>query len=244
MVSFARDTCVGESDAAFLKIGVKKNVKTIILLGAPGAGKGTIAEGIRTASRFVHVSTGDMLRDAIKNGSAVGKQAEAFMKRGELVPDGVIIGIVEERLDKGGASDSYMFDGFPRTMEQARLLDESLARRRAKVDKVFLLDAPRALLISRLTGRRVCRKCGQGYHVVNIPPKKSGVCDLCGGELYQRPDDSEATILNRLEVYAKQTESLIAWYKEKDVLVRVDSSKARQDTVAEILSVANTLPGV
>jgi len=216
-------------------------VKTIILLGAPGAGKGTIAEGIRTASAFLHVSTGDMLRDAVKNGSPVGKQAEAFMKRGELVPDGVIVGIVEERLDKGRKDDAYMFDGFPRTLEQARLLDESLSRRCAKVDKVFLLDAPRELLIARLTGRRVCRKCGQGYHVVNIPPKCAGVCDVCGGELYQRPDDSEATILNRLDVYTKQTESLIAWYEKKGVLVRVDSAKHRQETVAEILSVANAL---
>lgn len=216
-------------------------MKTIILLGAPGAGKGTIAEGIRTASAFLHVSTGDMLRDAVKNGSPVGKQAEAFMKRGELVPDGVIVGIVEERLDKGRKDDAYMFDGFPRTLEQARLLDESLSRRCAKVDKVFLLDAPRELLIARLTGRRVCRKCGQGYHVVNIPPKCAGVCDVCGGELYQRPDDSEATILNRLDVYTKQTESLIAWYEKKGVLVRVDSAKHRQETVAEILSVANAL---
>ena len=216
-------------------------MKTIILLGAPGAGKGTIAEGIRTASAFLHVSTGDMLRDAVKNGSPVGKQAEAYMKRGELVPDGVIVGIVEERLDKGGKDDAYMFDGFPRTLEQARLLDESLSRRGAKVDKVFLLDAPRELLIARLTGRRVCRKCGQGYHVVNIPPKLAGACDVCGGELYQRPDDSEATILNRLEIYTKQTESLIAWYEKKGVLVRVDSAKHRQETVAEILSVATAL---
>ena len=216
-------------------------MKTIILLGAPGAGKGTIAEGIRAASAFLHISTGDMLRDAVKNGSPVGKQAEAFMKRGELVPDGVIVGIVEERLDKSGDDKAYMFDGFPRTLEQARLLDASLSRRGAKVDKVFLLDAPRDLLISRLTGRRVCRKCGQGYHVINIPPKRAGICDVCGGELYQRPDDSEATILNRLDVYTKQTESLIAWYERKGVLVRVNSAKARQDTVAEILSVANVL---
>ena len=216
-------------------------MKTIILLGGPGAGKGTIAEGIRTVSPFLHVSTGDMLREAVKNGTAVGKKAEGYMKRGELVPDDVIIGIVEERLAQGAKDAAYMFDGFPRTLEQARLLDESLGRHASKVDKVFLLDAPRELLITRLTGRRVCRKCGQGYHVVNIPPKREGVCDVCGGELYQRADDSEATILNRLDVYAKQTETLISYYEKKGVLVRVDSSRQRGETVADILRVAKPL---
>jgi adenylate kinase len=219
------------------------SIKTIILLGAPGAGKGTIAEGIRSASSFLHISTGDMLREAVKSGTPVGRQAEAYMKRGELVPDTVILGIVEERLDKGGEDDAYMFDGFPRTMEQARLLDDTLGQRRALVNRVFLLDAPRDLLISRLTGRRVCRKCGQGYHIVNIPPKQAGVCDLCGGELYQRSDDSEATILNRLDVYSKQTETLVAFYEKKGVLVRVDSARPRQETVTEILRVAGSLVG-
>lgn len=216
-------------------------MKTIILLGGPGAGKGTIAEGIRGASPFIHVSTGDMLREAVKNGTAVGRQAEGYMKRGELVPDGVILGIVEERLAQGDPAAAYMFDGFPRTLEQARLLDGTLAKHAAKVDFVFLLEAGRDLLISRLTGRRVCRSCGQGYHVVNIPPKREGLCDLCGGELYQRADDSEATILNRLDVYAKQTETLISYYEKKGVLVRVDSSRDRHETVAGILRVAGPL---
>ena len=216
-------------------------MKTIILLGAPGAGKGTIAEGIRNESAFIHVSTGDMLREAVKNGTVVGRQAEGYMKRGELVPDDVIVGIVEERLERGARDLAYMFDGFPRTLDQARLLDEALARYDSKVDMVFLLDAPRDLLLARLTGRRVCRKCGQSYHVINIPPKQAGLCDLCGGELYQRADDSEATILNRLEVYAKQTESLISYYEKKGVLVRVDSARQRQATVAEILAVAKPL---
>lgn len=216
-------------------------MKTIILLGAPGAGKGTIAEGIRAASSFVHISTGDMLREAVKAGSPVGKKAEAFMKRGELVPDGVIIDLVEDRLDHGQRDGAYMFDGFPRTLEQGRLLDESLARRNNKVNFVFLLDAPRELLIARLTGRRVCRKCGQGYHVINIPPKKEGICDMCGGELYQRVDDQESTILNRLDVYARQTESLISFYDKKGVLVRVDSARSRHETVAEILRTTETL---
>ncbi len=216
-------------------------MKTIILLGAPGAGKGTIAEGIRNESAFIHVSTGDMLREAVKNGTVIGRQAEGFMKRGELVPDDVIVGIVGERLERGARDLAYMFDGFPRTFDQARLLDETLSHYASKVDKVFLLDAPRQLLMTRLTGRRVCRKCGQSYHVINIPSKKEGVCDLCDGELYQRPDDSEATILNRLEVYTKQTESLISYYEKKGVLVRVDSARERQATVSEILAVAKPL---
>jgi len=216
-------------------------MKTIILLGAPGAGKGTIAEGIRAAGPFLHVSTGDMLREAVKKGTPVGQKADGYMKRGELVPDEVIVGIVEDRIAQGSRDAVYMFDGFPRTLEQARLLDASLGRHESKVDYVYLLDAPRDLLIKRLTGRRVCRACGQGYHVVNIPPKRAGVCDLCGGELYQRPDDSEATILNRLDVYVKQTESLIAYYEAKGVLVRVDAARPRQETVADILKTAGSL---
>ena len=218
-------------------------MKAIILLGAPGAGKGTIAEGIKAASPFIHVSTGDMLREAVKQGTPVGREAEAFMKRGELVPDATIIRIVEERLDRGKPTDAYMFDGFPRTLDQARLLDESLKRRSAKVDAVFQLDAPRELLMSRLTGRRVCRACGASFHVVNIPPKREGVCDACGGELYQRADDQESTILNRLEVYERQTASLIQYYAKQGVLVKVDSARPRQDTVAEILRTVKTLAG-
>jgi adenylate kinase len=204
-------------------------------LGAPGAGKGTIAEGIAAGSRFAHVSTGDMLREAVKKGAAVGREAEAYMKRGELVPDETILRIVEARVDAGGADAAYMFDGFPRTLKQAELLDRMLERHQGRVNHVFLLDAPRDLLITRLTGRRVCRKCGAGYHVVNIPPRKAGVCDACGGELYQRPDDQEATILNRLDVYERQTKELIEYYDRKNLLVRIDSARHREVTVAEIL---------
>lgn len=210
-------------------------MKAIILFGAPGAGKGTIAEGIKTASPFIHVSTGDMLREAVKQGTAVGREAESYMKRGELVPDTTIIRIVEERLDKGGKDDAYMFDGFPRTDDQARLLDESLARRGTKLDFVFQLAASRDLLIGRLTGRRICRVCGASFHTINIPPKRAGVCDACGGELYQRPDDQESTILKRLDVYERQTQGLIQYYAKRGVLVTVDSSRPRQETVAEIL---------
>ncbi|MEI6807090.1 MAG: adenylate kinase [bacterium] len=202
-------------------------MEAIILLGAPGAGKGTTAEGVVQATEYIHLATGDMLRDALKNGSALGKLAEGFMKRGELVPDDVIVKIVEARLDGGSKDVRYMFDGFPRTLEQAKLLEDSFKRRGGMVTHVFFLAAPRELLISRLTGRRICRKCGRNFHVINIPPKVEGVCDLCQGQLYQRADDQEATILNRLEVFSKQTESLVAYYEKAGKLVRIDASMHR-----------------
>lgn len=209
-------------------------MKAIILFGAPGSGKGTVAERIKAVTGYIHISTGDMLRAAVKNGTAVGLEAEAYMKRGELVPDKVIIKLVEERLDKGGPEDLYMFDGFPRTIPQSELLEESLSRRGGKITHVLFLDTPREVLIQRLTGRRTCRKCGWNCHIANLPPKKAGICDLCGGELYQRPDDQEATIVNRLEVYNKQTESLIARYDSQKILVKINSNQKVDKLVEDI----------
>ena len=209
-------------------------MNVIILLGAPGSGKGTTAERLRDATGYVHISTGDMLRAAVKKGSEVGLEADAYMKRGALVPDDLMIRIVEERLDAGGDDESWMFDGYPRTVAQADLLEQSLARRGGKIDRVFLLDAPREVLIARLTGRRICRQCGRNFHILNIPPAREGICDGCGGELYQRPDDHEETIVNRLDVYANQTESLIAHYREQGTLVRVDSTQGADELAAEV----------
>jgi len=211
-------------------------MKAIILLGAPGAGKGTLAEGIRSSTDYLHVSTGDMLRAAIKAGSRTGLEAKAYMEKGELVPDAVILRIVGARLAQGQATDKYMFDGFPRTLEQARQLDETLAKLGAAVNQVFLLEVPTPVIVSRLSGRRICKSCGAVYHVTNIPPKQEGVCDQCGGPLYQRPDDSEATVLNRLEVYQRQTASLIDFYERKGVLVRVNAGTNPQAATAELLS--------
>jgi adenylate kinase len=210
-------------------------VKAILLLGAPGAGKGTAAEGVRQATGYVHVSTGDMLRMAVKQGTPVGRQAEVYMRRGELVPDDIMIRLVEERLDSGAPDAAYMFDGFPRTLEQAKLLDGSLRRRGTALNHVFYLEAPRELLISRLSGRRICRQCGANYHVVNIPPRQAGKCDACGGDLYQRPDDEEATIATRLEVFERQTAELIGYYARQGVLVRIDSAQPRDITIAAIV---------
>ena len=211
-------------------------MKAIILLGAPGAGKGTLAEGVRTATDFIHVSTGDMLRTAVKAGSQTGLEAKSYMEKGELVPDDVILRIVGERLGQGKPTDKYMFDGFPRTLEQARQLDATLAKLGAAVSQVFLLEVPVPVIVSRLSGRRICRKCGAVYHVTNIPSKVAGVCDQCGGPLYQRPDDSEATVLNRLEVYQRQTASLIEFYEKKGVLVRINAGTTPQQATKELLA--------
>ena len=211
-------------------------MKAIILLGAPGAGKGTLAEGVRAATDYVHVSTGDMLRAAIKAGRPTGLEAKAYMEKGELVLDAVILRIVGERLGQGGPDDKYMFDGFPRTLEQARQLDETLARLGGAVNQVFLLEVPTPVIVSRLSGRRICKGCGAVYHVTNIPPKREGICDQCGGALYQRPDDSEATVLNRLDVYRRQTASLVDFYEQKGLLVRVDAGTTPQVATTEMLA--------
>ncbi len=208
----------------------------VILLGAPGAGKGTVAEMLTAATRLQHVSTGDMLREAVKAGTPVGVQARGYMEKGELVPDRVIIGIVRERLQRGAADAEYLFDGFPRTAEQADALDALLVEFHAAVKAVFLLDVPRDVLVDRLSGRRVCRACGAVYHVRNIPTKQPGMCDKCGGETYQRADDNEATVLNRLEVYRRQTEGLIAHYRQRGLLVDVPAAGAREETLRSILS--------
>jgi adenylate kinase len=211
-------------------------MKAIILLGAPGAGKGTLAEGVRTATDYIHVSTGDMLRAAVKAATPTGLEAKSYMEAGELVPDDVILRIVGERLAQGKDSDQYMFDGFPRTLEQARQLDATLAKLGAAVHQVFLLEVPTPVIVSRLSGRRICKSCGAVYHVTNIPSKVEGICDQCGGALYQRADDSEETVLNRLEVYQRQTASLIDFYEKKGLLVRVNAGTTPQAATTELLS--------
>ncbi len=210
---------------------------TIILLGAPGSGKGTIAEELTNRTDYIHVSTGDMLRESVKEAHPVGLEAKKYMDKGELVPDDVIMEIVRERMDRGPDEAHYLFDGFPRTMEQARLLDEVLSRNdRGRVSHVFLLEVSKEVVVDRLEGRRVCRQCGAVYHIRNIPPTVEGVCDECGGELYQRKDDNKETVLNRLEVYREQAAGLIDYYEQKKVLRRIDALD-RQETVEAILGI-------
>jgi len=212
-------------------------MEAIILLGAPGAGKGTLAEGLKEQTGFIHVSTGDMLRAAIKAESPVGLEAKAFMEKGELVPDFVILGIIKERVAQEGDDARFMFDGFPRTLEQAEGLDRLLAELAGKLIHVFNMSVPEATLIQRLSGRRLCKSCGAVYHVLNVPPKTEGLCDNDGAELYQRPDDNEETVRNRLAVYEKQTAPLISYYREHGLVRDIAAEESPEKTCELVLDV-------
>lgn len=212
-------------------------IKAMILLGAPGAGKGTMAEVIKDALPITHIATGDMLREEISRGSALGRQAETFMQKGLLVPDDLIVQMVMDKLAAGSADARCMFDGFPRTLAQAVLLDQNFNKQAAELSFVILLDTPPEVSLERLTGRRVCKACGANYHVRNIPPRVEGVCDHCKGELYQRTDDNPATIKQRLEVFRKQNAELTDYYESQAKLVRVKSSGVREKTSVEVLKV-------
>ncbi len=207
-------------------------MEAIILLGAPGAGKGTLAEKIKAHADYIHVSTGDMLRAAIRNETPVGLEAKGFMDRGELVPDQVIVGIIKERLSSEGADAKFMFDGFPRTLEQAKALDALLAELGGSLTNVLLLNVAGEVVIDRLGGRRSCKGCGAVYHVKYVPTKVEGVCDACGGALYQRDDDKEETILNRLNVFNASTAPLVEYYESKNVLYKIDAAQA-PEVIAE-----------
>jgi len=196
----------------------------IVLLGGPGSGKGTQAQKLINQLGVPQISTGDIFRAAVKEGTPMGLKAKKFMEQGELVPDDVVIGVVEERLTKPDLDKGYMLDGFPRTAAQAEALDTILASQSKKLDHVILVDVPDEELVKRLSGRRTCRnsECGKMYHVMFSPPKKEGVCDACGSELYQRADDNETTIRERLDVYNNQTSPLIQYYDKKGLLRRVE----------------------
>ena len=204
--------------------------RNLILLGGPGAGKGTQAKILVDAYNIPQISTGDILRAAVKAGTELGKTAKKHMDAGELVPDSVVIGIIEERLKEPDTGQGYILDGFPRTIGQAEALDKILGKLGSKVDHVVSIDVPDKELIGRLTGRWTCRKCGQMYHEKNKPPKKKGVCDECAGELYQRDDDKEETIKERLETFHKQTSPLIEFYKKKNI-VRPIEGKGNIDEI-------------
>ena len=194
----------------------------LILMGLPGAGKGTQAERIIAKYNIPHISTGDMFRAAIKEGTELGLKAKSFMDQGALVPDEVTIGIVRERLSKEDCDNGFLLDGFPRTVAQASALEEIVKDLGKKIDYVINIDVDSDLLLKRLTGRRICKDCGSTYHLVLNPPAAEGVCDKCGGELYQRSDDNEETVANRLEVNIKQTQPLLNFYEELGYLRNIN----------------------
>ena len=206
----------------------------IILMGPPGAGKGTQAEKLVELYQIPHISTGDMFRKAQKDGTELGLKAKNFMDQGQLVPDEVTVGIVKERLAEADCKDGFLLDGFPRTVQQADALDNILAELEMALDCVVNIEVDKAFLVDRLTGRRVCRACGATYHIGNKAPKMEGVCDKCGGELYQRGDDTIETVSNRLDVYAAQTAPLIDYYKSKGIMSSIDGSKSMEDVLADI----------
>jgi adenylate kinase len=206
----------------------------VIFLGAPGAGKGTQARRLAAASGVPQVATGDMLREAVAEGSPLGREAKRYMDTGALVPDQVVIGLVDERLARPDARRGYVLDGFPRTVAQAEALDELLRRRGQELDRVIFFDVSRDELLRRLTGRRVCRQCGAAFHLVSAPPKAAGRCDQCGGELYQREDDAESTVARRLDVYQTQTAPLLDYYRQRGLLARVGGEGSVDAVAAEI----------
>jgi adenylate kinase len=206
----------------------------IVLMGLPGAGKGTQAEKIVEKYGIPHISTGDMFRAAMKEETELGLKAKSFIDKGELVPDEVTIGIVRERLSKEDAHKGFLLDGFPRTVAQADALENILDNLGKKIDYVVNIQVDKGVLMERLTGRRICKTCGATYHLVFNPPSEEGVCDRCGGELYQRADDNEETVQNRLDVNIKQTQPLLDFYQDKGYLVNIDGQRDINDVFSDI----------
>lgn len=197
----------------------------IILLGPPGAGKGTQAACITKFKKVPHISTGDIFRQNIKEGTSLGNKAKTYMDKGLLVPDSVVVELVEDRLTWDDAKNGFMLDGFPRTIAQAEALEDSLSGAGKKIDAVINIDVDFSVLTERITSRRICKKCGATFNVKFNPPKQEGVCDLCAGELYQRDDDREETVIKRLKEYAEKTQPLIDFYNKKGVLININGQQ-------------------
>jgi adenylate kinase len=203
-------------------------------MGLPGAGKGTQAEKIIEKYGIPHISTGDMFRAAIKEGTDLGLQAKSFMDKGNLVPDEVTIGIVRERLSKEDCNQGFLLDGFPRTVAQADALETILSDLNKQINFVINIDVDKDILMERLTGRRICKSCGSTYHLVFNPPANEGVCDRCSGELYQRADDNEETVQNRLDVNLKQTKPLLDFYETKGYLRNINGQQDIRNVFADL----------
>jgi adenylate kinase len=209
----------------------------IVMLGAPGAGKGTQAEMIAEKYNIPHISTGDIFRANIKNGTELGKKAKAYMDAGNLVPDELTVDLVIDRVAQDDCKEGYILDGFPRTIPQAEVFTQQLAKNGDKIDYAIDVEVPDENIITRMGGRRSCPNCGATYHIQYIPPKKEGICDSCGEALVLRNDDKPETVKNRLNVYHESTQPLIDFYKEQDVLREVDGTQDMKDVFAAIINI-------
>jgi adenylate kinase len=207
-----------------------------VLLGPPGAGKGTQAVKLVEKYGIPQISTGDIFRKNIKEGTELGKKAQDYMNKGLLVPDELVVDLVKDRLMQDDCANGYLLDGFPRTIYQAEQLDKFLAENGQKLDAVINFEVGHDALISRLTGRRICKKCGASYHIVNIPPKKEGICDVCGGELEQRKDDTVETAENRIKVYNESTAPLIEYYTKSGAIRNFNAEKDHEVIFEEIVA--------
>ncbi|RLF14329.1 MAG: adenylate kinase [Thermoprotei archaeon] len=200
----------------------------LVFLGPPGVGKGTYAKELSKRYNIPHISTGDIFREEIRKGTELGKKVKSYVERGELVPDEIVIEVVRKRLSQDDCKRGFILDGFPRTINQAIALDSIV-----KVDLVFNFVAPKSVIIERLSGRRICQKCGAIYHIKFNPPKRPGICDKCGGPLYQREDDKPEVIEERLRVYEKQTAPIVDYYRKKGILVEVDASRNMEEVIKD-----------
>ena len=213
----------------------------LVLLGPPGAGKGTQAKRLAVKLGLPHISTGDILRQNVKDGSALGKQAKGIMDKGLLVPDELVAAMLDERFNNPDIKKGFILDGYPRTLSQAKTLDEILGNKKLAVDLVVYLNTSDEIIIKRLTGRLVCSKCGANFHVLNMPPKTAGLCDNCQGSLYQRSDDNEITVRKRLEVYKNEVASLIKYYDQQEKLHSLNADLDALDVLEQITLLVHKL---
>ncbi|ACI19610.1 adenylate kinase [Dictyoglomus thermophilum] len=211
-------------------------MKAIIFLGPPGAGKGTHAKEVSQILNIPHISTGDIFREHVKNQTELGIKVKSYLDSGSLVPDELVWEVVKDRISKEDCKNGFILDGFPRTIPQAEMLEKYLKEKNAVI-KVIYLDASDELVIKRLSARRVCKNCGAIYNLISMPPKKDGICDICGGELYQRSDDKPEVIKQRLETYYKETQPLIDYYRNKGIMYTISAEKEREEVLNEILKV-------
>jgi len=208
----------------------------VIMLGAPGAGKGTQADILSKEMNLPHIASGDLFRQALEERTEVGLLAKSYMNKGELVPDEVAIKMILEKINQPDCASGCLLDGFPRTLHQAQVLDKALKEQGKSIDKAIYIEVPNEELVKRLSGRWLCRVCQTPYHIINSPPKTPGKCDKCGGELYQRSDDREETVNDRLSVFFAQTVPILDYYKKQNKLIRVNGNLGMQGVASEIIS--------